>query len=262
MQISSLGEDVSWAWRCGSGHGTWLVLNPLSTDMRVVGQGALGLWGAVGYCGSAPAGKEGMMMLVVVSEEGAERDVVPVARCCGQCREEAGAGGRRGWCRAEAGLPCGVAVDGSTWDRSVGATVGHARWPEPRLPRHAKLHSMSQLSNKTSWCTLMFASPFLWLRWHSGLGVTWMGVAWLRKPHRDREGAGPVPASRSRARVGNGPLGWGSTLLPIYPASPRHPRYRGSEPRSKRGRWLGPRSGSAAPSRAQDSCHVVSYPLE
>lgn len=177
MQTSPLGEDVSWAWWCRAGRGTWLVLNPLSTDMRVVGQGTLGLWGAVGDCGSALAGEEGMTKSAVVSGEGAERDVVPVARCCGQCREEAGAGGRRGWCRAGAGLPCGLAVDGSTWDWSVGDTVGHARWPEPRLPPHAKLHSTSQLSNKTSWCTLMSASPFLWLQQHPRLGITWVGAA-------------------------------------------------------------------------------------
>lgn len=51
MQTSPLGEDVSWAWQCGAGHGTWLVLNPLSTDMRVVRQGPWGyggLWETVG----------------------------------------------------------------------------------------------------------------------------------------------------------------------------------------------------------------------
>lgn len=96
MQTGPLGEDVSWAWRCGAGHGTWLVLTPLSTDMKVVEQEALGLWGAVGGSGSAPEGEEGMMMSAVVSGEGAERDVVPVAQCYGQYREEAGAGGRRG----------------------------------------------------------------------------------------------------------------------------------------------------------------------
>lgn len=165
------------------------------------------------------------MMSAVVSGEVAERVVVPVALCCGQCREEAGAGGRRGWRRAEAGLPCGVAVDGSTWDWSAGATVGHARGQEPRLPPHANLHSTSQLNNKTSWCTLMSASPFLCLQRHPRLGITWVGAMWLRKPHRDRQRG----ASSSLPFWSSG-WGWSPGVgistalhLPCVPPSPPRP---------------------------------------
>lgn len=232
--------------------------------------------GCGGGRGAAPVGEEGMMTSVVVSGEGAERDTVPAARCCGWRGEETGAGGRRGrsWAGGGGQWPQGPAGAGfALWGGmggsgrqcpgpERGSHGGTWRQPERQLSSRARLRSASRPSNKPSWCALVPTSPLLRPQRHPTAGQHWGGrVAWLRDPCRGRhrsESGGGSSLGAPGFGVGMEPGGGRSALRP----APR-PSHGGSVPAGEGGRRPGGlRRGGAGPSRARRSRHVVSHPLD